>query len=79
VDSIRDYRLSANDVRVELLAKSLSALQSGASPEKVLVELSNKLTNRLIHEPTKALQTAAQSQQFDKLGVIRQTLGLDDN
>lgn len=79
VDSIRDYRLSANDVRVELLAKSLSALQSGAAPEKVLVELSNKLTNRLIHEPTKALQTAAQSQQFDKLGVIRQTLGLDDN
>ncbi len=77
VDSIRDYRLSADEIREELLAKSLSALQSGASPDKVLLELSNKLTNRLIHAPTKALQSAAQTQQFEQLGVIRETLGLD--
>ncbi|MGR5471374.1 glutamyl-tRNA reductase, partial [Vibrio astriarenae] len=49
VDSIRDYRQSANEIREELLSKSLQSLATGADPEKVLRELSNKLTNKLIH------------------------------
>ncbi|MDW1631884.1 glutamyl-tRNA reductase, partial [Vibrio sp. Y176] len=60
VDSIRDYRKSANEIREELLSKSLQSLAAGADPEKVLRELSNKLTNKLIHAPTRALQSAAE-------------------
>ncbi|WP_375753120.1 glutamyl-tRNA reductase [Vibrio sp. HN007] len=78
VDSIRDYRTSANSTREELLAKSLQSLQSGGDPEKVLLELSNKLTNKLIHAPTRALQLAAEKGEPDKLSVIRQALGLED-
>ncbi|MFC3022418.1 glutamyl-tRNA reductase [Vibrio zhugei] len=78
VDSIRDYRTKANDTREELLAKSMQALASGADPEKLLIELSNKLTNKLIHAPTRALQAAAQHGEPEKLAVIRQSLGLDD-
>ncbi|MDF2154913.1 glutamyl-tRNA reductase [Vibrio sp. CAU 1672] len=78
VDSIRDYRNSANDIREELLSKSLQSLASGTEPEKVLRELSNKLTNKLIHAPTRALQSAAEQGEPAKLTVIRQTLGLDD-
>ena len=61
VDSIRDYRKSANEIREDLLAKSMQALASGADPEKVMRELSNKLTNKLIHAPTRALQSAAEN------------------
>lgn len=79
VDSIRDYRRSANAIREELLAKSLQALATGADPEKLLHELSNKLTNRLIHAPTRAMQSAAEQGEPAKLAIIRQSLGLDDN
>ncbi|HDI3226464.1 TPA: glutamyl-tRNA reductase [Vibrio cholerae] len=78
VDSIRDYRKQANDTREDLLSKSLQALAAGGDPEKLLIELSNKLTNKLIHTPTRALQTAAEQGEPAKLAVIRQSLGLDD-
>ncbi|WP_194438650.1 glutamyl-tRNA reductase [Vibrio fluminensis] len=78
VDSIRQYRTNANDIRQDLLSKSIQALAAGGDPEKVLVELSNKLTNRLIHTPTRALQTAAEQGEPAKLAIIRQSLGLDD-
>ncbi|MDE1314950.1 glutamyl-tRNA reductase [Vibrio aestuarianus] len=78
VDSIRAYRHSANEVREELLTKSLQALAAGADPEKVLLEFSNKLTNKLIHIPTRALQSAAELGEPAKLAIIRQSLGLDD-
>ncbi|WED22508.1 glutamyl-tRNA reductase [Vibrio sp. JC009] len=78
VDSIREYRTAANEVKEELLAKSLQSLQAGGDPEKVLLELSNKLTNKLIHAPTRALQSAAEEGEPEKLSVIRQSLGLED-
>ncbi|WP_165312027.1 glutamyl-tRNA reductase [Vibrio ziniensis] len=79
VDSIRDYRNAANDIREELLSKSLQALAAGGDPEKLLVELSNKLTNKLIHTPTRAMQSAAELGEPAKLAIIRQSLGLDDS
>jgi glutamyl-tRNA reductase len=79
VDSIRDYRDSANSIREELLTRSLQSLASGDDPEKILVELSNKLTNKLIHAPTRALQSAAEQGEPAKLTVIRESLGLDDS
>ncbi|MCK8076506.1 glutamyl-tRNA reductase [Vibrio sp. 1CM2L] len=78
VDSIRDYRKSANEIREELLSKSLQSLAAGGDPEKVLLELSNKLTNKLIHAPTRALQSAAEQGEPAKLMVIRQSLGLEN-
>lgn len=78
VDSIRDYRQHANDIKTDLLEKSLNALAAGGNPEKVLRELSNKLTNRLIHQPTRAMQVVAEQGEPEKLTVIRQSLGLDE-
>ncbi|OBT15998.1 glutamyl-tRNA reductase [Vibrio sp. UCD-FRSSP16_10] len=78
VESIRDYRHASDVARRELLAKSLQTLSSGGDPEKVLLELSNKLTNKLIHAPTKALQEAAEQGELDDLAVLRKGLGLED-
>ncbi len=79
VDSIRDYRKASNIIREDLLSKSLQALAAGGDPEKILVELSNKLTNKLIHTPTRAMQSAAELGEPAKLAIIRQSLGLDDS
>ncbi|MDN3717814.1 glutamyl-tRNA reductase [Vibrio breoganii] len=78
VESIRDYRRASHTIRQDLLAKSLQALSTGGDPEKVLLELSNKLTNKLIHAPTKALQEAAEKGELDDLAVLRKSLGLED-
>lgn len=57
---IKHYRQSAESIRQDLLEKALNALQQGQESEKVLQELSYKLTNQLLHAPTQALQNMAQ-------------------
>ncbi len=78
VDSIRQYRQQAETTRHDMLQRTLQSLQSGADPAQLLTELSNKLTNKLIHAPTRAMQQAAQDGEPEKLAQIRETLGLDD-
>ncbi|WP_041525806.1 glutamyl-tRNA reductase [Pantoea sp. At-9b] len=77
VDTIREYRSQADDVRLELQEKALAALRQGADAEKVLQELAHKLTNRLIHAPTKSLQQAARDGDSERLQILRDSLGLD--
>ncbi|MGR5080857.1 glutamyl-tRNA reductase [Photobacterium swingsii] len=77
VDSIRQYRCHADEIKQDLLSRSLQLLANGGDPEKVLTELSNKLTNKLIHAPTRAMQQAAHHGEPEKLAVIRESLGLD--
>lgn len=54
VETIRDYRSQAEQVRSEMTAKALVAIEQGANVEQVINELAYKLTNRLIHAPTKS-------------------------
>lgn len=77
VDSIKQYRAYSEVLKTELLNKSLQALASGDDPQKVLVELSNKLTNKLIHAPTHAMQEAAKNGDEQTLERLRQSLVLD--
>lgn len=75
--TIREYRGQAEQVRDELTSKALAALQQGGDAEAVLQELSRKLTNRLIHAPTKSLQQAARNGDDERLNILRDSLGLD--
>nr|WP_086939913.1 glutamyl-tRNA reductase [Thaumasiovibrio occultus] len=78
VSTIREYREQADDIRDLFLQRGLQALKNGGDPEQILTELSNKLTNKLIHAPTKAMQQAAQNGESEKLLQIRETLGLEE-
>ncbi|MBE0369010.1 MULTISPECIES: glutamyl-tRNA reductase [Pseudoalteromonas] len=77
VDVIREYRKNAQEVKNELVDKALNQLQSGKSSEKVLLELANKLTNRLTHAPTRAIQEAAKLGDIEQLAQLKQTLGIE--
>ncbi|WP_034949176.1 glutamyl-tRNA reductase [Erwinia oleae] len=77
VETIRDYRAQADQVRGELEARALAALTQGGDPQKILSELAHKLTNRLIHAPTKSLQQAARDGDAERLQILRDSLGLD--
>ncbi len=76
-ESIREYRSQADQVRAELQERALAALRQGADAEKVLQDLAHKLTNRLIHAPTKSLQQAARDGDGERLQILRDSLGLE--
>lgn len=76
-DSIREYRHQAESTRDELMARALTSLQQGVDAEQVLQELARKLTNRLIHTPTKSLTQAAREGDNERLQILRNSLGLD--
>ncbi|CCG87109.1 glutamyl-tRNA reductase [Erwinia piriflorinigrans] len=77
VETIRDYRSSADRVRAELEARAIQSLQQGADAEQVLRDMAHKLTNRLIHAPTKSLQQAARDGDGERLQILRDSLGLE--
>ncbi|BCG09693.1 glutamyl-tRNA reductase [Buttiauxella agrestis] len=76
-ETIREYRSQAEQVRDDLAAKALAALKQGGDAETVLQDLAWKLTNRLIHAPTKSLQQAARDGDDERLQILRNSLGLD--
>ncbi|MBN3196515.1 glutamyl-tRNA reductase [Pectobacterium versatile] len=77
VETIRDYRAQADELRAEMTAKALAAIQQGNEVEAVIQELTHRLTNRLIHAPTKSLQQAARDGDQHRLQILRDSLGLD--
>ncbi|MCP2004272.1 UNVERIFIED_ORG: glutamyl-tRNA reductase [Buttiauxella agrestis ATCC 33320] len=76
-ETIREYRSQAEQVRDDLAAKAIAALHQGADAETVLQDLAWKLTNRLIHAPTKSLTQAARDGDDERLQILRNSLGLD--
>ena len=77
IDYIRQYRDQSMAAKNELVEKSLAKLASGADAEKILIELANKLTNKLIHSPTRAMSSASHAGEFDKLTVLCDALGIN--
>ncbi len=77
VDVIKEYREQVAQVKGELLAKALTQLEAGKSPELVVTELANKLSNRLMHAPTRALKEAAQDGDAPAIAELKSVLGID--
>ncbi|MCL1138357.1 glutamyl-tRNA reductase [Shewanella pneumatophori] len=77
VDSIREYRTQSMAIKDELVERAVNKLAQGGNCEQVLLELANKLTNKLIHAPTQALTAASRQGDLNSLGQLRAVLGLD--
>lgn len=74
---IRKYRDNAEQIRLDLLEKAIHSHQQGKDIELVLQELSYKLTNRLLHAPTQAIQQLAKSGNSQGLQQLSSVLGLE--
>jgi len=70
-DTVIDYRKQCLESRDQLLEKALLQLQGKKSPEAIIAELATKLTNKFMHAPTSAIQSAAQGGELDKLIYLR--------
>ena len=73
---IRHYRDEAENTRQELLEKALHQIQQGENTEKILQELSYKLTNKLIHAPTQTMQSMMRSGNAEGLHAFSNALHL---
>lgn len=76
-DAVINYRQQCLDDRDILLEKAMLQLKNGKDSEAVLSELATKLTNKLMHAPTNALQSAAQGGELDKLIYLRDILNIE--
>ena len=76
-DTVVSYRKQCLSERDVLIEKALQQLQGDKAPEAVVAELATKLTNKLMHAPTNAIQTAAQGGELDKIVYLRDVLQID--
>lgn len=76
IDVLKDFRTQSEEQKDKLQNRALNQLAEGKDPEQVLIELANKLTNSLMHAPTKALKSAALNQDHQKLALLRQVLDI---
>lgn len=78
-DTVVSYRKQCLTERDLLLEKAMIQLKSGKNAEAVVGELATKLTNKFMHAPTSALQSAAQGGELDKLIYLRDIYNIDSS
>jgi len=78
-DAVISYRKQCLTERDLLIEKAMQQLKSDKSPEAVIAELATKLTNKFMHAPTSAIQSAAQGGELDKIVYLRDIFNLDAN
>lgn len=77
-DTVVSYRKQCLSTRDLLLEKAMMQLNSGKNAEAVIGELATKLTDKFMHAPTSALQSAAQGGELDKLIYLRDIFNIDN-
>jgi len=76
-DTVVSYRKQCLSERDLLLERAITQLKTGKNAESVINELATKLTNKFMHAPTSALQSAAQGGELDKLIYLRDIFDID--
>ena len=74
VDWVRDYRERCDAVRQELVARALNQIANGQAPEKVMNELATKLSNKLMHSPTRTIRLLLQDETAQPQTLINTLL-----
>ncbi|MEW6996374.1 glutamyl-tRNA reductase [Colwelliaceae bacterium BS250] len=76
-DAVIAYRNQCIEKRDTLLLRAKQQLANNKDADAVLAELAIKLTNNLMHAPTRALQSAAQGGELDKIIYLHDVFDLD--
>lgn len=79
VDTISALRARALDDREMVLARARRMLSAGQTPEDVMQFVARALTNKLVHNPTRALRQARGKEQKELLASVQQLFDIKDN
>lgn len=74
VDLLRRYRQSHQTVSELAVQRALNGLAAGKKAEDVVTELANRLTNTLMHTPTRAIQEAGRSGDLTALAAFQKLI-----
>ena len=77
VSTIKTFRNKYQSLAEKELQRSLSRLEQGEAPEALLKELSHRLTNKFLHEPTRQLNDASGQGKTDSLLIARDLFSLE--
>jgi len=76
-DTVISYRKQCLESRDQLLERAMQQLATNKKPEAVIAELATKLTNKFMHAPTSAIQSAAQGGELDRLIYLRDIFDIE--
>lgn len=76
VDTIRDYRQGAEQIRDEVLEQAIRQIHAGKDADQVLSELARQLTNKLVHTPCARMKQAGYDGQIELLDAARELFSL---
>jgi len=65
--SLKRIRSQSHRHEEALVERAVKRLQAGHEPEQVLRQMAGTLTNRILHEPSQRLRTAAEEQEYEIL------------
>ncbi len=77
LDTVKEYRRFAEQLRDQELQRALRALARGEDPQQLLAQLARGITNKLIHAPTTGLKQASAEGRQDLLASARRLLGIE--
>ncbi len=77
VDTVKEYRAMAEQLRERELQRAQRALARGEDPQQIMAQLSRAITNKLIHAPTSGLKQASVNGRQDLINNARKLLGLE--
>jgi glutamyl-tRNA reductase len=77
VDTVKEYRTMAEQLRERELQRAQRALARGDDPRQILAQLARAITNKLIHAPTTGLKQASVDGRQDIINSARKLLGLE--
>ena len=79
VDTVKEYRNMAEQLRERELQRAQRALARGEDPQQILAQLARAITNKLIHAPTAGLKQASVDGRQDVINSGRRLLGLESS
>ncbi|MDF1763972.1 MAG: glutamyl-tRNA reductase [Oleibacter sp.] len=79
VNTVTELRAHVESLRDEQLDKALKQLQNGGDAEKILRTFAHTFSNKVLHQPMKALRRAGSEGRLDVMDWSRELFNLDAN
>ena len=65
--TLKRIREQSHEFEQDLTDKAVNKLMAGQNPKKVIEQMANTLTNKILHLPSKRLREAAERQDYEVL------------
>ncbi len=76
-DQIRQLRDGAELIKQQAIEKALAQIKNNSDPEQVLQRLANEITNKLMHQPTIEMRKALQSDDEERIRLLKSLISPD--